>query len=153
METCRQFISFTLGAEDYGVDILDIREIRGWSATTDLPDAPAFVRGVIDLRGAMVPILDLRIRFGNTPTPIADRPVVIVVSLGDQTVGILADTVSDILSVDPKDVRPVPPLAQTTGAGFVSGLVAVDGRLVALLDLAAIFSFDLSRGGSAPEAA
>ncbi len=138
----RQFISFTIGDEEYGVDIMAIREIKGWTATTELPNTPPFIRGVINLRGAIVPILDLRARFGAARTSASDRHVIIVVAVGVRVAGILVDAVADIITVATGDIQPVPQLDHTAAAGFLAGLVAVEGRMVALLDLNHVFDFE-----------
>lgn len=138
----RQFISFTIGDEEYGVDIMAIREIKGWTASTALPNTPAYMRGVINLRGAIVPILDLRARFGSAATEASARHVIIVVAVGSRVAGIMVDAVADILSVLAQDIQPVPQLDLTSGTGFLTGLVTVDGRMVALLDLDRVFAFD-----------
>lgn len=138
----RQFISFTIGDEEYGVDIMAIREIKGWTATTELPNTPAFIRGVINLRGAIVPILDLRARFIGRRTNASVRHVIIVVAVGPRVAGILVDAVADIIAVATSDIQPVPQLDHGAHDGFLTGLVTIDGRMVALLDLDRIFDFD-----------
>ncbi|MDA8231625.1 MAG: chemotaxis protein CheW [Magnetospirillum sp.] len=138
----RQFISFTIGAEEYGVDIMAIREIKGWTATTELPNTPAHVRGVINLRGSIVPIFDLRARFGGKPTEPTPRHVVIVVSVLKRVVGLLVDAVADIIAVADSDIQPVPELEQRNETAFLAGLVTVEGRMVALLDLEYLFDLD-----------
>lgn len=149
----RQFISFTIGDEEYGVDIMAIREIKGWTATTELPNTPDYMRGVINLRGAIVPILDLRARFRGPLTETQPRHVIIVVAVGTRVAGILVDAVADIISVSTADIQPIPQLEQIEGSGFLTGLVTVDGRMVALLDLDRVFSFDESDDYSAHAAA
>ncbi|CAA7618767.1 chemotaxis protein CheW [Magnetospirillum sp. SS-4] len=139
--TIRQFISFTIGDEEYGVDIMAIREIKGWTETTALPNAPAHMRGVINLRGTIVPILDLRARFGRGVTDASARHVIMVVAVGSRVAGILVDAVADILAVAAESIQPVPALEHAE-SGFLTGLVTVEGRMVALLDLTHIFAFD-----------
>lgn len=138
----RQFISFTIGEEEYGVDIMAIREIKGWTATTELPNTPAYMRGVINLRGAIVPILDLRARFNGGHTETGARHVIIVVAVGTRVAGILVDAVADIIAVSSDAIQPVPQLDTVVGAGFLTGLVNVEGRMVALLELDHVFDFD-----------
>ncbi len=138
----RQFISFTNGAEEYGVDIMAIREIKGWVPATQLPDLPRYMRGVIDLRGAIVPILDLRARFGGDLTEATPRHVIMVVAVGDKVAGILVDAVADILAIEDKDIQPVPDLEGGASHAFLSGLVTVQGRMVALLDLEHVFDLN-----------
>ncbi len=140
----RQFISFTIGAEEYGVDIMAIREIKGWTATTDLPNTPPYVRGVINLRGAIVPIFDLRARFGGGATNANARHVIIVVAVRSRVVGLLVDAVADIITIASGSIQPVPELERKVDTGFLSGLVTVDGRMVALLDLDRLFDSELT---------
>ena len=130
-----QFITFTLDAAEYGVDIMAVREIKGWTVTTAIPNAPRFINGVINLRGIIVPIMDLRARFGmalTTPTPMH---VVIIISTGARTTGLLVDAVSDIISVAPEAVRPIPDMGQGSGENLLSGLVAMNDRMVSLVSL------------------
>lgn len=138
----KQFISFTIGDEEYGVDIMAIREIKGWTATTELPNTPPFIRGVINLRGAIVPILDLRARFSSQRTEASARHVIIVVAVGARVAGILVDAVADIITVSTGDIQPIPQLDHGSTAGFLTGLVTVEGRMVALLDLDRIYDFE-----------
>ena len=139
----RQFISFTIGDEEYGVDIMAIREIKGWTATTELPNTPQYMRGVINLRGAIVPIFDLRSRFSGGLTQASPRHVIIVVSVHDRVIGILVDAVADIITVAAAAIQPVPELDHHVHSGFLTGLVTVDGRMVALLDLHQLFDIEL----------
>ena len=138
-EDTAQFITFTLGAEEYGIDIMVVREIKGWTDTTMIPNAPAHVRGVINLRGIIVPIFDLRARFGVGLTVPTAMHVVIIVAAGTRTVGLLVDTVSDIISVNPKAIRPVPEMGLPTEDQFLDGLVAIENRMVTLVSLAGLF--------------
>lgn len=139
----RQFISFTIGEEEYGVDIMAIREIKGWTASTELPNTPEYMRGVINLRGAIVPIFDLRSRFSGGLTQASARHVIIVVSVHDRVIGILVDAVADIITVSAADIQPVPELDHHDHSGFLTGLVTVEGRMVALLDLHQLFDIEL----------
>src|ERR1700761_7785868 len=138
-ENTQQFITFTLGEEEYGIDIMVVREIKGWTETTMIPNAPAHVRGVINLRGIIVPIFDLRPRFGIGVTTPTNMHVVIIVAAGTRTVGLLVDTVSDIISVDPKEIRDVPEMGTPTEDQFLEGLVAIENRMVTLVSLAGLF--------------
>ncbi|PPQ29298.1 chemotaxis protein CheW [Rhodopila globiformis] len=142
VETARQFITFTLGAEEYGVDIMMVREIKGWTETTALPKAPPYVRGVINLRGIIVPILDLRARFGIGVTEPTPMHVVIIVNTDIRTSGLLVDAVSDIVSVEPGAVRPVPELGLPIGDQYLEGLVALDDRMVTLVSLDRLLAID-----------
>lgn len=131
----RQFISFTVADEEYGVDIMAIREIKGWTPATALPEAPDYVRGVIDLRGAIVPIIDVRARFHGGLTEVTSTHVILVVAINDLMVGLLADAVVDIVTVAAGSIKPVPDLDQQGHSAFLSGIVSVEGRMVILLDL------------------
>jgi purine-binding chemotaxis protein CheW len=129
----RQLVCFTIGDETYGIDIRAVREIRAWSATTLLPNAPDFVRGVINLRGTVVPILDLRARFGRGQTEPTKVHVVIVVSIESRVVGILVDTVSDILAVVETDIRPVPEIGGADVQEYLDGLITQGDQMIALV--------------------
>jgi purine-binding chemotaxis protein CheW len=128
-------ISFSIGDEQYGVDIMAVREIKGWSEITHLPKQPDYVRGVLNLRGVMVPIIDLRCRFGQGKTEATPLHVVIVVQVESRLVGLLADRVLDILSFEASQVQPVPQIARSSRVDFLSGLVTIDGIMIALVDL------------------
>ncbi|HEY0330885.1 MAG TPA: chemotaxis protein CheW [Rhodopseudomonas sp.] len=138
-ENSQQFVTFTLGAEEYGIDIMVVREIKGWTDTTMIPNAPAHVRGVVNLRGVIVPIFDLRARFGMGLTVPSKMHVVIIVAAGTRTVGLLVDTVSDIIAIDPKAIRPVPDMGLPSEDQFLEGLVAIENRMVTLVSLAGLF--------------
>ena len=135
-----QFISFAIDADQYGVDIMAVREIKGWSEITHLPKQPEYVRGVLNLRGVIVPIVDLRCRFGQGVTEATPLHVVIIVQIGQQEVGLLADRVLDIVSFDAAAVQPVPRTTDASQVEFLSGLVTVDGAMLALIDLPHLFS-------------
>ncbi len=135
-----EFISFAIGDEQYGVDIMAVREIKGWSTVTQLPNQPDYMRGVLNLRGVMVPIVDLRCRFGQGLTDASPMHVVIVVQIGIKTVGLLADRVLDIVAVDAAQIQPVPQVSRSMRADFLSGLVTIDTTMIALIDLAHLLS-------------
>ena len=139
----RQYISFKIGDEEYGVDIMAIREIKGWTDTTELPDSPPHLRGVINLRGAIIPVFDLRARFSGQLTEATPRHVTIVVTVGRRVLGVLVDAVADIITVAAADIQPVPELERGERSRFLSGLVTVEGRMVALLDLESMLQSDL----------
>ena len=138
-----QFITFTIGDEEYGVDIMAVREIKGWIDTTILPNTPKYMRGVLNLRGVIVPIFDLRCRFGLGLTDATTLHVVVIIAISDRMIGILVDAVSDILSVSTADIRNVPKMDLQIDDQFLSGLVTVDERMVALLDANVLFSADI----------
>ena len=130
-----QFISFAIGDDQYGVDIMAVREIKGWSEITHLPKQPDYVRGVLNLRGVIVPIIDLRCRFGQGLTAATPLHIVIIVQIGSRPVGLLADRVLDIVSLDASQIQAVPRIARGGRVDFLSGLVTVEGAMIALIDL------------------
>ena len=130
-----QFISFALGDDQYGVDIMAVREIKGWSDITHLPKQPDYVRGVQNLRGSIVPIVDLRCRFGEGLTETSPLHIVIIVQIGGRQVGLIGDRVLDIVSVEVADIQKVPRTGHGAQTGFLSGLVTHDGVMIALIDL------------------
>jgi purine-binding chemotaxis protein CheW len=135
-----EFISFAIGDEQYGVDIMAVREIKEWSGVTQLPNQPDYMRGVLNLRGVMVPIIDLRCRFGQGLTDATPVHVVIVVQVDNMTVGLLADRVLDIVSVEASQIQPVPQISRGSRANFLSGLVTVDEAMIALISLDRLFT-------------
>lgn len=130
-----EFLSFRIGESEYSVDIMSVREIRGWTKTTSLPHAPLFVRGVINLRGTVLPVVDLAMRLGLAETEPEDRNVIIVVDVGSRVMGLRVDAVSDILSFTQDQLQPPPDVATTSKAPFVKALTILDDRMVRLLDL------------------
>jgi purine-binding chemotaxis protein CheW len=134
-DTSTEFISFAIGDDQYGVDIMAVREIKGWSAITHLPKQPDYVRGVLNLRGVIVPIIDLRCRFGQGLTEATPLHIVIIVQIGARQVGLLADRVLDIVAQEASQIQPVPKIAQASRTEFLSGLVTVDDVMIALIDL------------------
>jgi purine-binding chemotaxis protein CheW len=145
-----QFISFAIGDDQYGVDIMAVREIKGWSEITHLPKQPDYVRGVLNLRGAMVPIIDLRCRFDQGMTEATPLHVVIVVQIGPRMVGLLADRVLDIISFEASQVQPVPRVSAASRMDFLSGLVMVEGAMIALIDLSNMLSEAADMADEAP---
>jgi purine-binding chemotaxis protein CheW len=131
----RELISFRIGQQEFCVDIMAVREIRGWTPATALPQSASFVRGVINLRGAVLPIVDLAARLGFESAEATDRHVIIVAQIAAQTVGLLVDAVSDILTVTDDAIQPTPDVASDTARTFVRGLLSIDGRMVSLLAL------------------
>jgi purine-binding chemotaxis protein CheW len=130
-----QLISFAIGDDQYGVDIMAVREIKGWTAITPLPGQPEYVRGVLNLRGVIVPIVDLRCRFDQGLTEATPLHIVIVVQIDGKTIGLLGDRVLDIVSLDNAEIKPVPRIAQSQKLRFLSGLIANDDGMIALIDL------------------
>ncbi|MEP9375049.1 chemotaxis protein CheW [Mesorhizobium sp. KR1-2] len=131
----RELIAFCIGAQEFCVDIMSVREIRGWTPATVLPKAPPFVRGVINLRGAVLPIVDLAARLGFAPPEPTVRHVIMVVQVDDRVVGLLVDAVSDILSVTDDAIQPTPDVASELARAFVRGVLAIEGRMISLIAL------------------
>ncbi|WP_374573207.1 chemotaxis protein CheW [Phenylobacterium sp. J367] len=131
----RELISFRIGSQEFCVDIMSVREIRGWTPATALPQAPPFVRGVINLRGAVLPIVDLGARLGLGAAEPTARHVIIVAQVEKQIVGLLVDAVSDILTVSDDMIQPTPDVASEMVRNFVRGLLAIDGRMVSFISL------------------
>ena len=144
-----EFISFAIGNDQYGVDIMAVREIKGWSEITHLPKQPEYVRGVLNLRGVIVPIVDLRCRFGQGVTEATPLHVVIIVQIDQQLVGLLADRVLDIVSFDATKVQPVPRTSSNAEVEFLSGLVTIDNAMIALIDLGNLFTSKLDTAEAA----
>jgi purine-binding chemotaxis protein CheW len=130
-----QLISFAIGDDQYGVDIMAVREIKGWTDITPLPRQPDYVRGVLNLRGVIVPIVDLRCRFGQGLTQATPLHIVIIVQIASKPIGLLADRVLDIVSLDVAQIKPVPRVAQAQRVSFLSGLVTTEAGMIALIDL------------------
>ena len=139
----QQFLTFTVEKEEYGVDIMTVREIKGWTETTRLPNAPEFMRGVMNLRGLIIPIFDLRTRFHRGLTEATPKHVVIILAVGARNIGILVDTVSDILNVGSDQIKPAPSMDtradMQVDAAFISGLISLDDRMVVLLNVDHLF--------------
>ena len=137
-ETHRQVLTFALGAETYGVDILRLKEIRGWSPVTRLPHSPPAVLGVLNLRGVVVPIIDLRVRFGMPAAEFTKVTVIIVLSLstatGDQEFGIVVDRVMDVVDVAADQIKPSPATGCAATAGAIEGIATVDDQMLILLE-------------------
>jgi len=130
-----EFINFAIGADQYGVDIMSVREIKEWSNVTHLPKQPDYVRGVLNLRGVVVPIIDLRCRFGEGLTECTPTHIMIIVHVDGRQIGLLADRVLDIVSVEQGAIQPVPTVARSSRVRFLSGLVTVEDAMIALIDL------------------
>jgi purine-binding chemotaxis protein CheW len=129
----RELIAFRIGEQEFCVDIMTVREIRGFAAATPLPHAPNFVVGVINLRGTVLPIVDLAARLGFGETVPTARSVVIVVRIGRQLVGLLVDAVSDILTVTDDLLQPTPDIASEMARSFVRGVMAFEGRMISMI--------------------
>ena len=135
-----EFLTFTLGNEEYGIDILKVQEIRGYDAVTRIANTPEFIKGVINLRGIIVPIVDMRIKFRLTQISYDQFTVVIILSLGHRIVGIVVDSVSDVLTLKPEQIRPTPELSAALDTRYILGLGTVDKRMLILVDIEKLMS-------------
>ena len=131
----RELIAFRVGRQEFCINVMMVREIRGWTAATTLPRAPRYVKGVINLRGAVLPIVDLAVRLGLPGTEPTARNVIIVVQIGHQQIGLLVDAVSDILTASNSNIQASPDVSSDLVRNFVKGLLPVDGRMISLITL------------------
>jgi purine-binding chemotaxis protein CheW len=134
----REYLSFLVGGHDYCVDIMQVREIRGGARATTLPHSPSFMRGVINLRGTVLPIMDLACRLDMSKETDSERNVIIVVAISDRVVGLMVDAVSDILAISEDDLQLPPDLPADQQRSFVSALTIMENRMIRVLDLAAV---------------
>lgn len=143
----QQYLTFIMSGEEYGVDILAVQEIRGWEAPTLIPNSPSFIRGVINLRGTIVPIMDLRLRFGLSETSYTATTVVIILKfeseLGERVLGIVVDAVSDVYTIANEDARKPPELTEDENSDFIKGLVNVSEKMVILLNVEQLLNLHL----------
>ncbi|MBY0355125.1 MAG: chemotaxis protein CheW [Rickettsiales bacterium] len=138
-----QFLTFTVADSEYGVDIMSVREIKGWAEITRLPNRPDYMRGVMNLRGVIIPIFDLRCRFGQGQTHADEKNVVIILAVEERIIGILVDTVSDIVHISRPEIKPAPRQDENAlSERFIDGLIAMDNRMVVLLQINQLFRHD-----------
>ncbi|MEZ5957213.1 MAG: chemotaxis protein CheW [Hyphomonadaceae bacterium] len=130
-----ELISFRIEDQEFCLDIMAVREIRGWTPATPLPHSPSYVRGVINLRGAVLPIIDLKARLGLGAAETSARSVIIVVHIGARLVGLLVDGVSEILAADRASIQPTPNVGCDTVGKFVRGIIAIEGRMISWIDI------------------
>ncbi len=137
-----EFVTFFTGGQSFSIDIRQVREIRRWSAVTPLPHAPAEVLGVMNLRGSVIPIFDLAVRFGLTKTPDHVRNVVVIAAHESQTVGLLVESVSEILSVERDRIQETPDLRSDNSRQSIIGVIPVDDGMTRIIDLGAVIQTD-----------
>lgn len=137
-----QFLTFTLGDEEYGIEILKVQEIKGYSAFTPIPNAPAYIKGVMNLRGTVVPVVDLRTKFNMAQTDYNQFTVVIIVSVGSRIFGLIVDAVSDVLNIAGQAIDPTPELGADVDTSFMTGMAKTGERLIALLDIERVIGAD-----------
>ena len=131
----REYLTFSLGREEYGVDILKVQEIRGYDTVTTIPDTPVFVKGVFNLRGTIVPVIDMRLKFDLTKATYDASTVMIILNVADRVVGMVVDGVSDVLALRREEIRPAPELGRSLDAEFVTGIGTVENRMLILVDI------------------
>lgn len=139
--TTVELLTFRLADQEYSIDIMSVREIRGWTRTTPLPHAPSYMKGVINLRGTVLPVMDLAERLGMKAREQNERNVIIVVKHEGTMTGLLVDAVSDIIALTSKDLQPPPEMNSGITSGVVSALTLVDERMIRILDLGATIKF------------
>ena len=150
----QEFLSFRLGEEEYGIDILKVQEIRGYDAVTRIANTPNFIKGVINLRGTIVPIVDLRLKFGLANPTYDEFTVVIILNVAARVVGVVVDSVSDVLTLGNTQIRSAPEFAAALDTQFVTGLGAVEERMLILIDIERLIgSRDMCLTDEAPCAA
>jgi purine-binding chemotaxis protein CheW len=137
-----QYLTFTLGQQDYGIEILRVQEIRGYTAVTPVPNVPPCLKGVMNLRGTVVPVLDLRARLGMSEAEYTRFTVIIVVNVGEHVVGLIVDAVSDVLGLVASDVVPAPGMGAGADTSLLSGMAKSEERLVLLLAIERVVGLD-----------
>ena len=136
----QELLTFTLGAEEYAIDILKVQEIRGYDAVTTIANAPSFIKGVINLRGTIVPIVDLRIKFSVGVAEYTPFTVVIILNIGGRVVGMVVDSVSDVTTLAPAQIRPAPEMGTAFNTDYLIGLGTLDERMLILVDIDKLMS-------------
>ena len=135
-----EYLAFTLGSEEYGIDILKVQEIRGYEAVTRIANAPEFIKGVINLRGIIIPVVDMRIKF-KLGTPTYDQfTVVIILNIGGRIMGMVVDSVSDVTTLQPDQIKPAPEMGTAFNSDYLMGLGTVDERMLILIDIDQLMS-------------
>lgn len=140
LETNNEFLTFTLGEEEYGIDILKVQEIRGYDAVTRIANTPDFIKGVINLRGVIVPIVDMRIKFNLGNVEYNEFTVVIILNIANRVVGMVVDGVSDVISLNPEQIRPAPEFGAALNTHYITGLGTVEERMIILMDIERLMS-------------
>lgn len=135
-----QFLAFTLGKEEYGIDIRKVQELRGYEAPTRIANAPDFIKGVVNLRGIIVPIVDMRLKFNLGMPTYDDFTVVIVLNVAGRTIGIVVDSVSDVIHLTPGDIKPPPEMGTVLDNSYMIGLATLEDRMVILADIDKLMS-------------
>jgi purine-binding chemotaxis protein CheW len=138
--TAMEVLAFTLGQEEYGIDIQKVQELRGYDTVTRIANVPEHIKGVVNLRGIIVPIIDMRIKF-NLGTPAYDQfTVVIILNIGSRVMGIVVDSVSDVITLKPEQIKPAPEMGSVLDTGYLIGLGTIDERMLILVDIDTLMS-------------
>ncbi len=135
-----EFLTFTLGDEEYGVDILKVQEIRGYDTVTKVPNAPSFIKGVINLRGTIVPVVDLRLKFRLGRADYNEFTVMIILNVARRVVGMVVDGVSDVMQLTAEQIRPAPEFGSGVNTRFITGIGALEQRMLILIDIEKLMS-------------
>ena len=138
----REFLTFVLGDETYALDIMTVKEIRGYEATTKIANAPDFIKGVINLRGDIVPIIDLRIKFGIGEPTYNEWTIVIMLNIQERIVGIVVDGVSDVMNLEDEEIKPAPEFGVAFDSKYLHGLATLDDHMVIIVDIEELISSD-----------
>lgn len=138
-QDARKLIAFRIGDQEFCVNIMSVREIRGWTQATPMPHAPDYVMGVINLRGAVLPIIDMAARLGMKPAEPTARHVIIVAQVKSKVVGLLVEAVSDILTITDDNIQPVPEVSSDLEKQYARGILAIDTRMICLIEMDALF--------------
>lgn len=139
-QTANEFLTFILGSEEYGLEILKVQEIRGYDAITHIANAPAFIKGIVNLRGIIVPIIDMRIKFNLGKVEYNEFTVVIILNVASRVMGIVVDGVSDVITLSAEQVKPAPDFAAHLDTDYIIGLGTVDERMLILMDIEKLMS-------------
>jgi purine-binding chemotaxis protein CheW len=147
-DNTNQFLTFMLAGEEYGVDILRVQEIKGWESSTEIPNTPDYIQGVMNLRGTIVPIVDLRSRFELEQIEYSNTTVVIVLKTksddNEKTIGFIVDAVSDVYNLSEEQLKPSPDFGNAVSTEFVKGLATVDEKMLILLDIDHLIDADIN---------
>lgn len=139
-KSLKEYLTFVLGEEDYGINVMIVKEIRGYEAVTKIANAPNYIKGVINLRGDIVPIVDLRLKFDVGEATYNEFTIVIMLNVGERIVGIVVDEVSDVIKVDQQDVKPPPEFGIAFDSSYLYGLAPLDNRMVILVNIESLIS-------------
>ncbi|MCG5512942.1 chemotaxis protein CheW [Ectothiorhodospira shaposhnikovii] len=136
----REYLTFTLGDEEYGIDILNVQEIRGYDAVTKIANSPDFIKGVINMRGVIVPIIDMRLKFHLGVAEYNQFTVVIILNISGRVVGMVVDGVSDVIALKSEQIRPAPEFGAILDTAYIDGLATLDDRMVIVVDIEKLMS-------------